>query len=95
MSQRTGLPHGETQEDLGPEAPHIAQRLRVALSVPPSQPQARGQIKWPHACKTADWEQFDEDVDKVLEVPVKGEVDRRLQAMTTIITSLGLERFVT
>lgn len=47
-------------------------------------------IKWPQACKTTVWEQFNED--KVLEASVKGEVDRRLQVIT-IITSLAPEKF--
>lgn len=50
-------------------------------------------MKWPQACNTAVWEQFDEDVNKVLEAAVKGDVDQRLQAMTTIITRLAQERF--
>ena len=60
--------------------------------IPPRGPK-RGSIKWPQACKTTAWEQFDEDVDKVLEASVKGNVDWRLQAMTTIIISLAQERF--
>ena len=39
------------------------------------------------------WEQFYEDVNKVLEAPVKGEVDQRLWMMMTISTSLAQERF--
>ena len=37
------------------------------------------------------WEQFYEDVNKVLEAPVKGEVDQRLWMMMTISTSLAQE----
>ena len=93
MSQRTDTTSGETQEEPGREEPHRAQSLHVALRVPPTSPLAKVRIKWPQACKTTIWEQFDEDVDKVLEASAKGDVDRRLQAMTTIITSLAQERF--
>lgn len=66
----------------------------MPLTVPQSLlPQAKVRIKWPQACKTAVWRQFDEDIDKVLEATEKGDVDRRLQAMTTIISSLAQERF--
>lgn len=36
---------------------------------------------------------FDEDADKELEATVKGDVERRLQTMTTIIVSMAAERF--
>lgn len=42
---------------------------------------------------TSLWKQFDDDVDQILEVTVKGEADRKLQAMTTIIVSIAAERF--
>lgn len=44
------------------------------------------------ASKTAEWQKFDEDVDKVLEATAKGDVDRRLRTMTTIIVSMAEER---
>ena len=42
---------------------------------------------------TSLWKQFDDDVDQILEVSVKGGADRKLQAMTTIIVSIAAERF--
>ncbi|RXN19664.1 reverse transcriptase [Labeo rohita] len=94
VSQRTDVTSDETQEELSQEAPHSAQSLRVPLTASPGLLlQAKVRIKWPQACKTAVWRQFDEDVDKVLEAIEKGDVDRRLQAMTTIISSLAQERF--
>lgn len=38
------------------------------------------------------WHQFDEDAARIIET-AKGDVDRRLQTMTTIIVSFGAERF--
>jgi len=36
---------------------------------------------------TSLWEQFDGDADQILEAMVRGDGDRKLQAMTTIIVS--------
>lgn len=36
---------------------------------------------------------FDEDADKMLEATAKGDVERRMQTMTTIIVSMAAERF--
>lgn len=93
MSQRTDATSDETQEEPSQEAPHSAQSLHVTEPVPPGLPLEKKRIKWPQACKTTVWEQFDEDVDRVLEASAKGEVERKLQAMTTIIISLAQERF--
>ncbi len=38
---------------------------------------------------TSLWNQFDIDVDQILEATVRGDVDRKMQAMTTIIVSRG------
>lgn len=37
--------------------------------------------------------QVDEDVNQILKAMVKGEADGKLQAMTTIIVSMGAEGF--
>lgn len=47
---------------------------------------------WPQACKTTEWQKFDEDADKVLGATAKGDVERRLQTMATIIVSMATER---
>lgn len=36
---------------------------------------------------------FDKDVDAILNASCKGEVDRRLQSMSTLIMSIGAARF--
>ena len=89
--QCTDTTSDETQEERSQEEPHRS--LRVAQPALSNLPLGKVRIKWPQACKMAAWEQFDEDVDKVLEASAKGDVDRRLQAMTTIIISLAQERF--
>ncbi|XP_060938981.1 uncharacterized protein LOC133018922 [Limanda limanda] len=42
---------------------------------------------------TSLWKKFDDDVDQILEAMAKGEADRKLRAMTTIIVSIAAERF--
>ncbi len=41
------------------------------------------------------WLQFDEDVDRILEITSKGNADQKLQTMCTLIMSIGSERFGT
>lgn len=53
----------------------------------------RVRVKWSQACKTAIWQQFNEDANSVLDTTAKGDADRRLQTMPTIIVSLAVERF--
>lgn len=52
-------------------------------------------IQGSQASKKADWHQFDEDVEQILEGTAKGDVDRRLETMATIIVSIAVERFGT
>ncbi|XP_067284127.1 uncharacterized protein [Pseudorasbora parva] len=93
VSQRTGNTPGETQEELGPESNHSAQNLRVTQAPKPCRTSEHRRVKWPQANKEKEWLQFDEDVDTILEAGVKGDADRRLLTMTTIIISLAAERF--
>lgn len=59
----------------------------------PHRPQEQGQVKWPQANKEQEWRQFDDDTNSFLEATTKGDVNRRLKTMTTIIISLAAERF--
>ncbi|GAA6093734.1 uncharacterized protein LOC111230470 [Tachysurus ichikawai] len=91
--QCTGLVPGESEEEQGPEAPHRSQSLQVVQTDPPVMQPENRRISWPQACKTAEWQMFDDDVDKVLEATAKGDAERRLQTMTAIIVRLAVERF--
>ncbi|XP_073720025.1 uncharacterized protein [Misgurnus anguillicaudatus] len=93
VPQCTGQVPGESEEEQGPEAPHRAQSLQVVQTVPPVMQPENRKIRWPQACKAAEWQTFDEDVDKVLEATAKGDVERRLKTMTAIIVSMAVERF--
>lgn len=52
-------------------------------------------IRWPKASQTKEWQRFDEDVDLVLESMAKGDVEKRLQTMTTVVRAFAAERFGT
>ncbi|KAK0134731.1 Retrovirus-related Pol polyprotein from type-2 retrotransposable element R2DM [Merluccius polli] len=92
-SQCTGLVPGETEKAPSPEAPHRAQSLQVVRTVPSTRQSEKRRIRWPQSSRTAEWQKFDKDADKVLEATAKGDVERRLQTMTTIIVSMAAERF--
>ncbi|XP_015259791.1 PREDICTED: uncharacterized protein LOC107104322 [Cyprinodon variegatus] len=83
---------GETEEEQEPEAPHSFQNLH-ARHATPSKPSEQRRVLWPAANKEAQWRQFDEDVDATLNASCRGEVDQRLQLMSTLIISIGAERF--
>lgn len=92
-AQCTGVQPGEVQEGPGPESPHSVQNLYVLQTNAPTNKFSRRWIKWPADSMTSLWEKFDEDVNQILEATVKGEADGKLQAMTTIIVSMGAKRF--
>lgn len=52
-------------------------------------------MQWPQSSKKPEWQQFDEDVDQILEGTAKGDVDRRLKTIVTIIVNIAAERFGT
>ncbi|KAL7886939.1 hypothetical protein AOLI_G00046600 [Acnodon oligacanthus] len=92
-AQRSGNTPGETQEELGLETNHSAQKLQVTQALNPRRTSEHRRVKWPQAYKELKWLQFDEDADTILEAIAKGDADQRLQNMTTIIISLAAERF--
>ncbi|KAK0151167.1 hypothetical protein N1851_007647 [Merluccius polli] len=92
-TQRTGVTPGETQEVPGPESPHSAQNLQVLQTNSSSIKSDRRRIKWPAASMNSIWQEFDDDVDQILEGMAKGEADKKLQVMTTTIVNIAAERF--
>lgn len=77
-AQRTGSIPGEMQEEPGLETTHRAQTLQVLSSPAPSKVVQQQRVKWPPASQHRVWQQFDEDVDRMIESTPKGDVDRRL-----------------
>ena len=77
-------------------------RDRSHTTVPsPSKPQflslwarsLRKKIKWPPANNKGAWQDFDNDICEIIQSATKGDMERQLSFMTTIITSLASERF--
>ncbi|XP_076079229.1 uncharacterized protein LOC143049501 [Mytilus galloprovincialis] len=50
-------------------------------------------IKWPTNADKAAWKALDEDLENILEATLAGSVDRKITAMTSIIYSVGKDRF--
>lgn len=91
--QRTGPAPGETQEEPSPESPHSAQSLHAPQGHPQVQHSEQQQVKWRAGSKKQEWRQFDEDVDLILESSARGDGDRTLQTMCSMIISIAVERF--
>ena len=82
---------GSRQEEVVQE-----EDLLDKAQAPKQEPQARlKQIKWPKANEKNVWQQFDDDIDKILDSALSGEVDRKIKAMGSIMYSVAAERFGT
>ena len=73
----------ETEQETGPDRPHQDTATRPRIP----------RIKWPKASDRTLWKQLDEDLDNILEASLQGPVDRKLTTLTTLIYSVGKERF--
>ncbi|KAL0202317.1 hypothetical protein M9458_000335, partial [Cirrhinus mrigala] len=91
--QRTGQVPGEMQEEPDPESPHSAQTLHASQGRFQARISEQRQVKWPAANKKNEWHQSDEDVDQILQVTARGDADRRLHTMCSIIINIAAERF--
>ena len=110
QTQRTDIAAGETQEDHSQESTHSAEDLSVSdtsLYSAPSQnvannpqdedevsPPRKEEIAWPNSGKK-EWASLDEDLRGILIIALQGNVEKRLETMTTIIYNVGKERFGT
>lgn len=95
----------ETQEDSSQEAPHSTGDLSAPA---PSQSHRRDspnttsdtqlmkeKVRWPQANNNTAWKQLDVDLDRVLEATLAGTAEKKIDSMTTIITTMARERFGT
>ena len=73
----------DTEQETGPDRPQQDTATR------PRKPR----IKWPKASDKTLWKQLDEDLDNILEASLQGPVDKKLTTLTTLIYSVGKERF--
>ncbi|CAC5387513.1 unnamed protein product [Mytilus coruscus] len=77
------------------------EQLTEAKEIKLKEPTVRGEeleprkekIKWPTSADKAIWKAFNEDLENILEATLAGNVDRKMRAMTSIIYSVGKDRF--
>lgn len=84
---------GETQEELGRETPHRDQNLQAPNFPTLSRVVQQRRIKWPAVSQHSVWVHFDHDASEIISATAKGDADRHLKTMTTIIVSYSAERF--
>ncbi|XP_076090373.1 uncharacterized protein LOC143062594 [Mytilus galloprovincialis] len=53
----------------------------------------RKKVKWPNNKSKSEWQQFDEDVDAILNTTLAGNIDRKIESMTSFIYNIGMDRF--
>ena len=90
--QRAGAIPGKTEEVQGQESYHSAQSLQASVPLTLGKESCK-KIKWPPANNKGAWQDFDNDICEIIQSATKGDVERWLSFMTTIITSLASERF--
>ena len=76
----------------GQESYHSAQSLQASVPLTLGK-ESRKKIKCAPANNKGAWQDFDNDICEIIQSAMKGDVERRLSFMTTIITSLASERF--
>ena len=79
----------QTQSSFDPEQETGPDRPQQDTATRPRKPR----IKWPKASDKTLWKQLDEDLDNILEASLQGPVDRKPTTLTTLIYSVGKERF--
>ena len=90
--QRAGASPFETEEVQGQELYHRTQSLQASVPLTLGK-ESRKKIKWPPENNKGAWQDFDSDICVIIQSATKGDLERRLSFMTTIITSLASERF--
>ena len=63
------------------------------VRLPEQSPEVKERIKWPASSEDAAYQKFDEDLDKILETTLIGNVERKLKSFTRIVYTVGKERF--
>ena len=98
---------GETEENMSQEAHHSAQVLLATQGQEDTPleeiqqvrrarkeiPDRKERIKWPKARDSQDWKKFEEDLEMILEIAWAGPVEKKLSTMTSLIHSMGKDRF--
>lgn len=99
--QRTVVAPGETQESSSQEALHSTGDLLAPVSPqdlrwdpsnasPECQTHtSRKWIKWPKMSDTKEWNQLDQDLEKLLEATLAGTAEQKVNTLTTITYNLA------
>lgn len=103
--QRRVATLSQTKENPSQEAPHsagdllataLAQNHAIVNPDASQQPQpAKERVKWPRINSNKEWQQLDEDLDMILEVPLAGATERKIETVTTITYNVARDRFGT
>ena len=88
---RTGLLSDDTKEVHGQDSHHGVQFLIAIDQTTPCRVNYK-QIKRPSAKCKSEWIQFDEGISEIIRTTWKGNADRRLNILITIIVSYAKER---
>ena len=98
---------GQTEEDHSQDQHHSAEDLQPNVSsqedrretsdgpraIQENQPEeAEGNVKWPQMI-SKEWEKFDEDMEKILEMTLSGPAEKKLEVMTRMIYTIAEDRF--
>lgn len=59
----------------------------------PKRMDRKERIKWPAMHDSTKWNQFNDDLENILNSALHGDVDRKIRALPDIIFGLGIERF--
>ncbi|XP_021349432.1 uncharacterized protein LOC110466448 [Mizuhopecten yessoensis] len=99
---------GETQEELSQESNHSTESLQASVSPDGSignlnEASAHGvqavrdrrldKVQWPKTNDEAAWRNLDQDLEAILETTLQGNVERKVEALTSIVYSVCKERF--
>jgi hypothetical protein len=104
LMQRTGL-LDKTEEEQGQDTHHSAQSLQASEAAEmisgsasvttetPKNEERKKRVKWPKAVENKAWKAFEDETDIILEATLAGNINNKVKTMTTIIYTMGVERF--
>ena len=70
------------------EEPVTAQRNQI-----PKRTERKPRVKWPKATETGVWEDFEHELELILESTLQGPAEKKLKSMTHLLYTIGKERF--
>lgn len=80
-------------EEVDQQVPEDHSQAMPEPSIDTKSGERKQKIRWPPNNNKADWDQFDFDVDSILNTSLAGGIDKKVEAMATIMYNVGKERF--